>query len=51
MQLLQESSVANLSQVNLSGDMAFGEDGGIHQIATMSGGAMGGYTAALTIGV
>jgi protocatechuate 3,4-dioxygenase beta subunit len=46
-----EQSVANLSQVRLAGDNVFGDDGGIHQIATMSGDATSGYTAALTIGV
>jgi protocatechuate 3,4-dioxygenase beta subunit len=46
-----EQSVANLTQVSLTGDNVFGDDGGIHQIATMSGDAAGGYTAALTIGV
>jgi protocatechuate 3,4-dioxygenase beta subunit len=45
-----EQSVANLSQVSLAGDNVFGDDGGIHQIATMSGDASSGYTAALTIG-
>ncbi len=46
-----EQSVSNLSQVSLTGDNVFGDDGGIHQIATMSGDAASGYTAALTIGV
>ena len=46
-----EQSVANLSQVSLAGDMVFGDDGAIHQLATMSGDASEGYTAALTIGV
>jgi len=46
-----EQSVSNLSQVSLAGDMVFGDDGGLHQIATMSGNASSGYTAALTIGV
>jgi protocatechuate 3,4-dioxygenase beta subunit len=46
-----EQSVANLAQVSLTGDMVFGDDGGIHQLATMSGDASGGYLAALTIGV
>ena len=46
-----EQSVANLAQVSLRGDNVFGDDGGIHQLATMSGDAAGGYTAALTIGV
>jgi protocatechuate 3,4-dioxygenase beta subunit len=46
-----EQSVANLAQVSLSGDNVFGDDGGIHQLATISGDAAGGYMAALTIGV
>jgi hypothetical protein len=46
-----EQSVANLSQVSLAGDNVFGDDGGIHQLATMSGDPTGGYTAALTIGI
>jgi protocatechuate 3,4-dioxygenase beta subunit len=46
-----EQSVSNLSQVSLAGDMVFGDDGGIHQLATMSGDADSGYVAALTIGV
>jgi protocatechuate 3,4-dioxygenase beta subunit len=46
-----EQSVSNLSQVSLAGDMVFGDDGGIHQLATMSGDADGGYVAALTVGV
>ncbi len=46
-----EQSVQNLNQVSLSSDNVFGDDGGIHQIATMSGDAKSGYTAALTIGV
>lgn len=46
-----EQSVANLAQVSLERDNVFGDDGGIHQLATMSGSATAGYTAALTIGV
>jgi protocatechuate 3,4-dioxygenase beta subunit len=46
-----EQSVRNLSGVTLASDGVFGEDGGIHQIATMTGSASAGYTAALTIGV
>jgi protocatechuate 3,4-dioxygenase beta subunit len=46
-----EQSVANLSRVSLAGDMVFGDDGAIHQLATMSGDADEGYVAALTIGV
>ena len=46
-----EQSVRNMSQTSLSRDMVFGDDGGIHQIASMSGSVASGYTAALTIGV
>ncbi|WP_022892949.1 intradiol ring-cleavage dioxygenase [Agromyces subbeticus] len=46
-----EQSVRNVSQVSLARDNVFGDDGGIHQIASMSGSVDGGYTAALTIGV
>ncbi|UOQ90091.1 intradiol ring-cleavage dioxygenase [Agromyces endophyticus] len=46
-----EQSVRNLAQTSLSRDMVFGDDGGIHQIASMSGSVANGYTAALTIGV
>ena len=46
-----EQSRRNLAGVTLASDGVFGEDGGIHQIATMTGSASAGYTAALTIGV
>ncbi len=46
-----EQSVGNLSRVSLQSDNVFGDDGGAHQLATMSGSASTGYTAALTIGV
>ncbi len=45
------ASVRNLAQVSLARDNVFGNDGGIHQIATMSGSASSGYSAALTVGV
>ena len=41
----------NASQISLQSDNVFGDDGGIHQIATMSGSVAAGYTASLTIGV
>jgi protocatechuate 3,4-dioxygenase beta subunit len=44
-------SVQNMAQVSLAGDNVFGDDGGTHQLATMSGDATKGYVAALTIGV
>jgi protocatechuate 3,4-dioxygenase beta subunit len=46
-----EQSVRNASQISLQSDNVFGDDGGIHQIATMSGSVDAGYTASLTIGV
>jgi protocatechuate 3,4-dioxygenase beta subunit len=45
-----ETSVRNLEGTSLSADNVFG-DGGVHQIASMSGDVESGYTAALTIGV
>jgi protocatechuate 3,4-dioxygenase beta subunit len=45
------TSVRNLAQTSLARDNVFGDDGGIHQLATMTGSATSGYTAALTIGV
>jgi protocatechuate 3,4-dioxygenase beta subunit len=46
-----EASVRNLAQTSLAQDMVFGDDGGIHQIASMSGSPTAGYTASLTVGV
>ena len=45
------ASVRNLSQVSLDRDNVFGDDGGVSQLATMSGDAAGGYTTALTVGI
>ncbi|MFE5258855.1 intradiol ring-cleavage dioxygenase [Streptomyces coelicoflavus] len=44
-----ESSVKNLSQLTLKTDNVFGDDGGVHQLATISGSAKAGYTAKLTV--
>jgi protocatechuate 3,4-dioxygenase beta subunit len=46
-----EASVRNMQQTPLASDMVFGDDGGIHQLASMTGSASAGYAAALTIGV
>jgi len=46
-----EQSVRNLARVSLTQDMVFGDDGGVSQLATMSGDASTGYTAALTVGL
>ncbi|MFC8424995.1 intradiol ring-cleavage dioxygenase [Streptomyces sp. NPDC057236] len=44
-----ESSVENLSQLTLRTDNVFGDDGGVHQLATVSGSVKAGYTAKLTV--
>ena len=46
-----EQSLQNMARTSLTSDMVFGNDGGIHQLATMSGSLSGGYTAALTVAV
>jgi protocatechuate 3,4-dioxygenase beta subunit len=46
-----ERSVDAVAEVSLSGDLVFGDDGGVHQLASMSGSASDGYVAALTIAV
>ena len=46
-----EQSVTNLSQTSLTSDNVFGNDGGIYQLATVTGNATDGYVANLTIGV
>ncbi|WP_457255524.1 intradiol ring-cleavage dioxygenase [Pedococcus sp. P5_B7] len=46
-----EASVGNLAQTSLTSDNVFGNDGGIYQLATVTGNATDGYVANLTIGV
>lgn len=46
-----EVSVQNLASTSLASDNVFGEDGGMYQLATMSGSVTSGYVASLTIGV
>jgi protocatechuate 3,4-dioxygenase beta subunit len=46
-----QQSVESLAQTSLKGDMVFADDGGIHQLASMSGSVEDGYVAALTVGV
>lgn len=46
-----EASVGNLAQLRLETDNVFRDDGGVHQLATMSGGNDAGWSAHLTIGV
>jgi protocatechuate 3,4-dioxygenase beta subunit len=44
-------SADNLSGTSLESDNVFGDDGGVRQLATMSGSATSGYTAKLTVPV
>ncbi|WP_427015828.1 intradiol ring-cleavage dioxygenase [Pseudarthrobacter sp. P1] len=44
-----ESSAQNFPNTPLAQDNVFGDDGGIYQLATMSGSAGAGYTAALNV--
>jgi len=46
-----EQSVQNLSQVSLASDMVFGDDGGVHEIGTISGSVDQGLAVQLTAGV
>ena len=45
------NSTRNLGQLSLKTDNVFGNDGGIHQLATVTGDASSGYVVNLTIGV
>ncbi len=44
-----EQSVTNLSQMTLASDNVFGDDGGVHQLATVTGDTTAGYVATLTV--
>jgi protocatechuate 3,4-dioxygenase beta subunit len=46
-----ERSVENLQGSSLTSDNVFGDDGGVHQLATVTGDAASGFVANLTIGV
>jgi len=46
-----ESSVRNLAGISLATDNVFGDDGGVHQIAAVSGDNTAGWTARLTVPV
>jgi protocatechuate 3,4-dioxygenase beta subunit len=46
-----EQSVSNMSQVSLTSDNVFGDDGGAQQLGTMSGSVAEGHTVALTVPV
>lgn len=44
-----EASVRNMTRTTLKSDNVFGDDGGIYQLATMTGSAAAGYTAGLNV--
>ena len=46
-----EQSVQNLKGVSLTTDMVFADDGGTHQLGTVSGDATSGYTVTLAVPV
>jgi protocatechuate 3,4-dioxygenase beta subunit len=46
-----ERSVQNLQGSSLTSDNVFGDDAGVHQLATVTGDAASGFVANLTIGV
>jgi protocatechuate 3,4-dioxygenase beta subunit len=46
-----EQSVRNLAQVSLERDNVFGDDGGVHELGTVTGDVTGGLTVALTVPV
>jgi len=46
-----EASVSNLSRVSLTSDNVFGDDGGVHELATVTGDVTNGYSVALEVGV
>jgi protocatechuate 3,4-dioxygenase beta subunit len=44
-----QDSVANLSRLTLATDNVFGDDGGVHQLAAVTGDVATGYVATLTV--
>jgi hypothetical protein len=46
-----EQSVQNLSEVSLDREMVFGDDGGVHELATVTGDASSGYVVTLNVPV
>jgi protocatechuate 3,4-dioxygenase beta subunit len=46
-----DGSTQNLSRTSLQSDNVFGDDGGVHQLASMSGSVQEGYAARLSVGV
>ncbi|MEV5961413.1 intradiol ring-cleavage dioxygenase [Kribbella sp. NPDC051952] len=46
-----DGSAENLRRTSLEDDNVFGDDDGVHQLATVTGGVTQGYVATLTVGV
>ena len=46
-----DGSAENLARTSLENDNVFGDDGGVHQLATVTGNATEGYVATLGVGV
>ena len=46
-----ENSNANLAKVSLDSDLVFGDDGGVHELATVTGSVKRGFHVALEVGV
>jgi len=46
-----DGSAENLRRTSLENDNVFGDDDGVHQLATVSGDVSGGFVARLTVGV
>jgi protocatechuate 3,4-dioxygenase beta subunit len=46
-----EQSVTNLAGISLTSDMVFGDDGGVHQLGTISGSVQDGLTVELAVPV
>jgi len=46
-----EQSVSNLAGISLTSDMVFGDDGGVHQLGTISGSIQDGLTVELAVPV
>jgi protocatechuate 3,4-dioxygenase beta subunit len=46
-----DQSAENLAQVSLASDNVFGDDGGVRELATVTGNASAGYVIALTVPV
>ncbi len=46
-----EQSMRNMQQTALANDNVFGDDGGVHQLGTVTGDLSNGYTVQLTVPV